>query len=129
MSSSLKRPQSESELQCSSVEVTNSDDDPLRSLSRVRIELVVDPDAGSSTRKAVTRLAERYMSGVPRFVILEDGILVLRLRHSDIRAVQTDQLTCRLARLKGVHRISAEQRRTGEGVVYAAQIRGRHGPA
>lgn len=120
---------SKSSSQFGTIAAANTDDELARfqigQLSRVRIQLTIDPDSEISADDIVAKLAERYVPGVPQFIITEGNILVLRLRHVGIRVLQTDQLTCRLARLKGVINVDAEQRRTGQGVIYSARMRGR----
>ena len=122
MSSNLSVSLSESNSQLS---VANSDEEPLRSVSRVRIALEIDPDADPDIRTTIMDLVERYVPGVPRFVVAADQCLILRLRHSYIRALPVDQLSCRIARLKGVTKVHAELRRVGEGVIYSARMQGR----
>ncbi|MBT3556569.1 MAG: hypothetical protein HN644_09745 [Rhodospirillales bacterium] len=122
MSPNLSVSPSDSTLQ---LNVANTDEEPLRSISRGRIELAISADATPSIHTTILGLVERYVPGVPRLIMTEDRGLVLRLRHSYIRALPVDQLTCRIARLKGVSAVHAELRRSGEGVVYAARMQGR----
>ncbi len=96
-----------------------------RALVRLHVRMDIDPRAATELTLHIVRLMARLMPHAPRLIASGDDSITLRVRHGDISVVQSDQLVCRLARLAGVRNVRAEHQRVGEGVLYAARLRGR----
>ncbi|MBC8241866.1 MAG: hypothetical protein H8E30_15525 [Alphaproteobacteria bacterium] len=93
--------------------------------SRLHIRLLIDKSLIADIAGEVIRLADRFMPDVPHFLVADGDNIILRVRHGDLRVCETDMLVCRLARIRGIHNISAEQKAIDEGIVYGAFLRGR----
>ena len=97
----------------------------MRALSRLHIRLSIGKPGLTDITAEVIRLAERFIPGVPHFLAINGDTMTFRVRHDVIRVCQTDLLVCRLARIRGIRYVSAEQENTLNGVVYHAGLRGR----
>lgn len=95
------------------------------SQSRLRIRLNIDKAQLATVAAEVLRLADKLMPDVPHFLISDGESMTLRVRNGDLRVCQTDILVCRLARLRGIRYVDAQQKTRTLGVVYHAGLRGR----
>ncbi len=93
--------------------------------SRLHVRLVIEKSLLADIAGEVIRLAEQFMPEVSHFLVAGGGSITLRVRQGELRVCQTDMFVCRLARVRGICNIRAEQKTIDEGVVYGAFMRGR----
>jgi len=93
--------------------------------SRLKVRLMIDRSLLGNIAGEVIRLADRFMPEGFHFLVTDGDSITLRVRQGELRVCLTDMLVCRLARVRGICNIRAEQRTVDEGVVYGAFMRGR----
>ena len=99
--------------------------DPVQAPSRLHVRLMVEKPLLSGIVAEVIRLADRHLPNAPHFLVVDGNCVTLRIRQVGIRVCQTDMLVCRLTRVRGIRNVSAEQRKTPDGIIYRAVLRGR----